>query len=44
MRVTLESAEVTPTTVLLVLQSRAGKKISLPLTKREVSVERRCNH
>lgn len=43
-RVTLESAEVTPTTVLLVLQSRAGKKISLPLTKREVSVERRCNH
>lgn len=43
-RVTLESAEVTPATALLVLQSRAGKKISLPLTKREVSVERRCDH
>lgn len=43
-RVTLESAEVTPATALLVLQSRAGKKISLPLTKREVSVDRRCDH
>lgn len=35
-RVTLVSADVSPSTALLVLQSRSGKKISLPLTKKEV--------